>query len=168
MKILAAVLVFGLFAAAPSFAGGDSEISRATLQGIRGVHVLIEHLDPTVERAGLRSADLKTDVELKLRLAGIPVLSESEWLAEPGSPILVVTIGIQWESDLGVWPYDVEAELVQRVNLERVPKALAFAGTWSIGVIGSVGKLKVGGIRDNVKDLVDKFINAYLSVNPKK
>lgn len=45
---------------------------------------------------------------------------------------------------------------------------MPFASTWDVGVFGDVGKFNVRSLRDNVKDKVDEFINAYPAANPKK
>jgi hypothetical protein len=42
------------------------------------------------------------------------------------------------------------------------------ATTWSVTAVGTVGRENLRNIRDFIKDDVDKFVNAYLSVNPKK
>jgi len=43
------------------------------------------------------------------------------------------------------------------------------ATTWSAtGIIGTVGSQKLGSVRDDVRDLTDQFINAYLAANPKR
>ena len=43
------------------------------------------------------------------------------------------------------------------------------APTWSAaGVIGTVGYQKLGSLREDVRDLTDQFINAYLAANPKR
>ena len=40
--------------------------------------------------------------------------------------------------------------------------------TWADGVYGYFGEeIKDNSIRDNIKDLMDTLLNAYLSVNPK-
>lgn len=41
------------------------------------------------------------------------------------------------------------------------------AATWNSSWTGSVGRDNSSAIRDRVKDTVDEFINAYLSVNPR-
>jgi hypothetical protein len=48
---------------------------RDSLIGIPGVRVLIENLSADALATGLSADQLKTDVELKLRLAGIKVIS---------------------------------------------------------------------------------------------
>ena len=55
---------------------GDNKFSRWSLKGLKGVGVIVGDMEPEVERAGLTQASIQTDVELKLRLAGIPLLSE--------------------------------------------------------------------------------------------
>lgn len=66
------ILVLGL-AGSPAVAM-DTELSRSTLKGLRGVSVMIESLEPEVERDGLSRSTIETDVELKLRQAGITVV----------------------------------------------------------------------------------------------
>lgn len=110
---------------------------------------------------------MQTDVELKLRLAGIPVLSHEQWLAAPGHPYLYVNVNVLDPSD-SAWPYSVMVELDQSVKLERSPEVSVVAATWSAAPgVGNVGSLNVRSVRDHVKDQVDHFINAYLAVNPK-
>jgi hypothetical protein len=64
--------------------GGDTEGERATLRGLDGVQVVVEDLQPDVERNGLTRQQLQTDVELRLRKAGIRVLTEQELDRAPG------------------------------------------------------------------------------------
>jgi hypothetical protein len=42
----------------------------------------------------------------------------------------------------------------------------SIASTWSTASYGTTGSL--ANIRGKIKDLVDEFLNAWLSVNPKK
>jgi hypothetical protein len=68
-------LALALAAPALSFAS-DDEYTRESLRGLHGVYVLVEDLRPEVEQAGLTVAMIRTDAELKLRLAGIRVLTQ--------------------------------------------------------------------------------------------
>lgn len=86
--LMAVVLV-----AATAATAIDSKDGRETLRGLKGVYVLVEHLNPEAERDGLDKTTIQTDVELKLRQAGIQVLTGTEWLAEPGAPCLLVQAG---------------------------------------------------------------------------
>jgi hypothetical protein len=147
----------------------DNEDSRASLKGLPGVSVLVEELKPEVEQAGLRAAEIQTDVELRLRLAGIPVLSQAQMFLTPGQPFLYISVIVATRTTTDLWPVSVELQLRQNVQLERSPATKVEASTWDYTFASSVGRLNLRSIRDgSIKDEVDKFINAYLAVNPKK
>lgn len=152
-----------LLSLAPIAHGDDDEDSRRTLVGLKGVEVFVGKIAAEAEQYGLTKSTIQTDVELKLREAAITVLD-----LKPGQPWLNVNINLLTNST-GPWPYELSVELRQSAVLPREhPILFPDAVTWSAGVFGNVGKAKVNTLRDDIKDLVDKFINAYLAANPKK
>jgi len=79
-RILAFALTFLLvfyFVASSVYAWND-ESTRETLQGFDSMLIMVGELRPEIERAGLTVDQLRTDVELKLKLAGIKLLSATE------------------------------------------------------------------------------------------
>lgn len=140
--------------------GFDTEASRETLRGIKGVWVAIEDINPEIERDGLTKKQIQTDVELKIRLAGLNVL---ERLKAPGRPWLYVGVNV-FRTSLGPYVYVVDVELWQDVYIERNSKR-SVALTWSTNYFGITSDLNP--IRNEIKDRVDIFLNAWLSVNPK-
>ena len=64
------------------------------LLGIKEFAVLIENLPPEIKREGLTENIIRTDVELKLRLIGIKVITWGERLKVPGAPYLYVSANI--------------------------------------------------------------------------
>ena len=143
----------------------DTRSQRATLAGLTGVNVLVEGMNPDVERDGLARSTLQTDVELRLRQASIRVLTETEMLLAPGKPFLYLRVS-SFKGREGVYAVAISLELKQSVRLVRDPALTLMAATWqSIGAIGLGGPSKA---RDTVRDEVDKFINAYLAANPKR
>ena len=48
--------------------------------------VLVEDMTDDAKRLGLNTVQIQTDVELKLRLAGIKVLTKEERYGTPGTP----------------------------------------------------------------------------------
>ena len=138
--------------------------------GLTGVYVLVEHVADEAQRDGLDTLQVRTDVEVKLRQAGIRVLSKEEWLSTAGLPYLYVDISTT-KNPLGVYAFSVRVELNQSVTLVRPAsqQRLLLAATWSTpGAIGTVGSKKLTALRDEVRDLTDQFINAYLAANPKR
>src|SRR5215472_3875500 len=96
-----------------------AEEDRESLRGLTGVYVLVEHLTKEAERDGLSENQLQTDVELRLRRAGIKVQTRQESLASPGRPYLYVRVTERKKSDLPLYALCVQVEFVQAVQLER-------------------------------------------------
>src|SRR5207302_10274322 len=119
-----------------------------------------------MQRDGQNTIKIITDVELKLRQAGITVLPRQEWLSTAAAPFLYVNV--QAIKNTNFYAFSVEVQLRQRVTLVHDPAVLILATTWSAtGVIGTVGSKKLSSLRETVRDLTDQFINAYLAANPK-
>jgi Putative peptidoglycan binding domain len=118
-----------------------------------------------VERAGLAKEQLQTDVELRLRKAGIRVYTHEELLRAQGQPYLYINAGVLLHSD-GWVSYGITVELRQRASLD-INAVSATVTTWSTGGFGKAGILRLHTLRDTVRDFVDQFINAYLSVSPR-
>ena len=147
---------------------GDDEYSRKTLAGLTGIYVLVEHLSDEAQRDGLDTTQIRTDVELKLRQAGISVLTQQEWLATAAAPYLYVNVQVI-KNPAHVYAFSADVELRQRVTLVRNPSTLILAPTWSAtGIIGTAGSQRLASVREDVRDLTDQFINAYLAANPKR
>lgn len=165
MRLYTALVVVFLFSITIAQAD-DNENSRSSLRGLKGVHVVVEHLPPEVEQNGLTASAIQTDVELKLRQAGVPVLE----LNQPPFDEVFLSILLQFiPAGDGLWPYTIKVEVFQAVTLKRdLSIVVDSAVTWSVGDFGSARKLGLRNLRDNVKDRVDQFINAYLAANPKK
>ncbi len=141
---------------------------RESLAGLAGVYVIVEEMDPVVEREGLARSTLQTDVEVKLRQAGIRVLTRTEWPVAPGSPhlylrVTTLRVGEEWQ----VYAVEILLDLGQEVMLARKPTIALVAPTWRTSWVGAVGAKKLDWVRERVRDRVDEFINAYLAANPK-
>lgn len=146
--------------------GQDSERERKSLEGLSGVVVVVSS-DQVVEDAGYRQARMRTDVELRLRESGIRVLSPGEGLAaEEGYPVLRVRLGAFQNGPS--MTYIVHSELRQYVILIRDSElGLVQAATWSTTTYGITGwDRSRESMSEAVRDVVEVFINAYLSVNP--
>jgi hypothetical protein len=140
----------------------ESRFPNSTLKGIRAVSVLVEDLPDGAKVLGLTKNAIQTDVELKLRLAGMGVATEKEWLQLPGMPVLYINVNLTNP----VIAASVDLELQQNIRLERNDMVVANVSTWDTGVL--LANPTAQAIREKIKDKVDGFLNAWLSVNPKK
>ena len=146
--------------AAPAW-GQDGTAQSATLKGVTLVEVVVEAMDPVAEQDGLTRAQLQTEVEVRLRQAGIPV-----------GPTLTGHLHVNVDtlkSDHGqTYAYNVSVQYVQQVVLARDPKAPTFATTWDTGGVGMIVASRLPEVRQDVANYVDQFIKAYLEQNPKQ
>ncbi len=154
-----------LTALASAACAQDTEITRPTLRGLRGVEVLVEDFDENSKRAGYDKRTFQTDLELQLRMAGIKVLTVDETLALPGRPYLYLNVHSLARQPGEIAAVAVELALNQGVWLRRDPSVQSIASTWSST---GVAQADLSHVRDFVKELTDDFTNAWLSVNPKK
>lgn len=153
------LLVLVWVAGSPASAAED-ESSRDSLKGLLGVAVI-------VERDALLPSTIQTDVELRLRLAGIAIV--------PGTPsgaLLYVTMhAIQSDQPRGhLYAYSVDVEVMQMVTHVRDRDVPRWAVTWSANKLIAMfgGTAFAANVRERVGDRVDVFVNAYLAANPKR
>ena len=164
----APILLFLLaFWAGPALAE-DSDASRATLARLQGVSVVVEEVQPNVQkyaaRFGLSGAQIRQDVAQKLQEGGIRVVEGNAWLAIPGRPVLCVTVNTH-ETEKYWYAYDIKMELRQMAVLEANPQVKTLAGTWAMNITGqaNIGNLHL--IRQDVGALAGRFVQAYRAVN---
>jgi hypothetical protein len=162
--VVLAVCLLGLGVTARPAAAQDPVLTQS-LRGLPGVGVLVEAMDANAERDGLTKDLIQTAVELQLRLAGIRKLTGGEFIQSPAMPYLYVRVTAV-KSQEGLYAYSIAVGLQQRVTLANGQGA--DARTWDTEVVGTSLAANLGTVRERVKDQVDQFINAWLSVNPKK
>jgi hypothetical protein len=166
--VLGVVLVFTLAKLHPVAFAFDSAITRSSLRGLPGIFVLVQRLNPELEAEGLTKEQIESDVESRLRMSKIGLLSKEQYSKSSVAPFLHVVPAVL-RVKLGttsLYAYTVIVRLSQRVHLVRNPEIETSAFTWtSEGTYGAVRS--VGDIRTKIADEVDKFISAYISVNPK-
>ncbi len=138
------------------------------LVGVKGVHVMVGPLQEDVKLAGLTREQLKTDVESKIRQAGIKVYTQEEWLASEDQTRLYVNVSTT--SRVGFFGYSTGLQFSQNVYLARKPNRMCpGAITWYINYVGTCDSSQFATIaRDKFKDQTDGFINDYLTANPNK
>lgn len=141
---------------------GEAEIP--VLRGLKEVFVDVEDLDFRVERVGLSTDHLRTDAELKLKRAGIKVLSEKVSMRTPEIPQLYIMVKVLGTSS-GDYAAHIRLELRETVSLVRNADTEVFTSTWATGRFGVTQSLS--DVRKQEQALLDKFITEYMAANPK-
>lgn len=168
------IVILIVFALYSESIGIDTQESRETIKGIQGFHVFVD-VASDLREIGINGEQIQTDTELKLRLAGIRVVKMSEAKSIPGKPALYIFImGLKIPKlpmESPVYAFYIRVSVLQMALLERNLIVSDWMPTWSTDYIGVRGSLNPDTIqkhiRDVNKDLIDKFVNAYLSANPK-
>ncbi|MHC4658363.1 MAG: hypothetical protein ACYS83_04195 [Planctomycetota bacterium] len=147
---------------------GISEMQRDVLKGLQGVLVIVENFRPEAQKYVSRE-QLQNDVELLLRKYGIEVLTNEEWLNSESSPYLYVNANVVLNEQRWLCAIDTDVQLKDLVMLVRNPKPITSAVTWGkkMTELTVLSNLR-SSCRENVKDLVEMFINDYLAANPKQ
>ena len=162
--LVAGLLVFVL-CSSPAYAGNAAQQGVSSLAGLNGVGIVIEDLDPAIEREGFTAGQIQKDVEEKLRAAGIKIFSEAALTKSKGMPYLYVNIFTFKDED--IYAYHITLELKQMVSLVRKPTVKQSVATWKISGGGTVGALKLATLRTAVGEYINAFIKAYFTANPK-
>jgi hypothetical protein len=167
-SIIVLLILFFSFAIYLPVYAIDTEITRQTMNGLQGVCVMVENIQPNIQKyaqkAGLTKEQIQKDIDTKLKSAGIKAFSRGEWLNAAGRPILYVNVNTH-EYEKYWYAYDIKLELQQIVSLETNPSIKTMADTWSINMTGIANIGTLNSIRNNVGVLAEKFVEAYKSVN---
>ncbi len=159
-------LVSAAFLVSPSLVH-SADIVQEGLRGLPGVHLFVGDIKKDAEKDWLRKDKIQSDVERKLRSAGIRILTQEEWRKLPGWPFLSISVATFKGHGSSMYAFVVEIALREQVTAIRNGRSLT-ASTWESDVIGTARAANLAEyVRENVRDEVDKFVNAFLTVNPK-
>lgn len=146
--------------------GGTLVTPPETLRGLDGVGVVVPKFDARAI-PGLTPTKVKADVELRLRRAGIRVLTREERISTRSGFLHVDVYPVCGRE---VCACNIDVSLYQIVDLERDKAISGVAPTWFVTTLGlffpptNVTKK----VRNITKGLVDDFAKLYLTANPKK
>ena len=133
------------------------------LRGISSVWVLIESLGPEEANIGLADDAVRTDVELRLKGAGLRVISpkEAKKIAVTDNTFLYVNVAVT----SGGWAATVLTQFAQAAYVLRNSLPIGTAFTWTD--VSTLSSPSLGSVRSEIKDLVDKFLNEWLKQDPR-
>ncbi|HYX72401.1 MAG TPA: hypothetical protein VE732_06495 [Nitrososphaera sp.] len=152
MKYFLLIMLFLI--AVPCFAQ-----SRNSLKGIKSMGVLIENLETDAKELGLSPEQLQTDVEVRLRKAGIAIASMN---TDPGYLYIQISV---LRTTCGAM-FCISVEFNQNVTIMATRQKAYDVTTWDSGGLGNAVR-DPRFIRDALGDHIERFINDYLTVNPK-
>jgi len=160
---ISTLVLWGVIIISGTFAQAEEQ-RVASLRSLTGVAVTVEAMDPEAERDGLTSTQLQTDVELRLRNAGIQILPDVKNQDASEAPDLYVKVNAI-KSELGSYALTISVSLRQWMVLKDNPDVRIFAPTWTTSAMAIIGEQRLWKVRGYVVDQVDKFIRVYYVMN---
>ena len=148
-------------------ATGSSDVYRhITLRGVSAFSVVVEGLEPDLERAGVTQKRLQTAVEWRLLKAGLPVRDGRIF------PYLYVNITALLHEDRTA-SASIRVEFKQEVHVlegpyKDNPMVNIMATTWDSGGIVRYNLQQPEVLVDHIGAFVDKFVRDFLAENPRR
>jgi len=160
LRLNAALLALSLVASVPlSQALGQSY---STLKGIRTMEVVVAPVSAEGEKTGVSRDRLRTLAEMKLRLARITVVPESNGRVR--LPFLLVNVTVLFDEEHGLSSYAINISLRRSTTQNGVAAQLLL---WETGYVGVAGSSRMpNAVTDQLSMLLDNFVNDYLAQNP--
>jgi hypothetical protein len=145
----------------------DVDLTKKQLAKVTGFCVVVS-VQPDSLASLLPVSSIQTDVELKMRIAHMPILTADQYVTDTGSGagLVTITVGGVRSSTSPIWAISLNAACTQSAQLLRDPRVGTLGLTWFDSIVIITGETNVAQFREYIKDSVDKFINLYLSANP--
>jgi hypothetical protein len=163
-RILVSAVLLGILAISTQAMAHLSSADRELLRSLDGFRLAVDRIRPDVERDGLFRSTLLEDMELRLRMGGVKVLSEEEAEKKPDAPCLYLYVDAL-KCSLG-YVYKVRLALMEPVKLVRNNVKVTATVLRIPDELGITSNLSE--IRDAAGEFVDEFVKAWKAVNPKK
>jgi hypothetical protein len=148
-----------LFLPPATRAAGDAPLDRATLRGLQGVGVVLDVLDPEIEKLGITR-----DVVLSRLMAR---LHRDRITINPGATEFVGLRITAVHGSRGPFALSLTIGLYQPVLLSRNHDLRTSTQTWEVEtVLIAEAKMLGTACAETADDLAGRFAAAYHSVNP--
>lgn len=147
----------------------NADPAGSSLKGLKAVYVSVQYDAPNEPRFGLAKDDLRSEVELTLKVNGIRALNRRQWNSTAGKPFLFVRIvgnTLNPNQREASYFYTLNVELIQQVGLERNPNIRCEGVTWSEATTIVLPYEKLRTIAVEVQNLATDFSRAVEEANP--
>jgi hypothetical protein len=145
------------------------EVSPGVLHGLTGLGLRVEYEGDPEQRAGLTASQLRSEVQLRLHIAGLNILDDGEWQKGNGPSYLYLDVhSMPLTQHAGIpdaYCYTFSLDLMQNVILRHKPSVSTRACTWSEGCSIIVPRDELRRITEMVGSLTLDFIKAVEAAN---
>jgi hypothetical protein len=136
-----------------------------TLRGLPGVEVMVESLDPDLERDGLTHAAIQSDVERRIAAARIPIYrSQNENPSAAKAYLYVQVDGVRIPGQ-DLYAVGVQVQLRQTLKSVVTVSNIVDAMTWDAHTVVVAKLSELPRVRDTIQEYVDQFIRDWMAVH---
>jgi hypothetical protein len=131
---------------------------RDTLRGLPGVEVIVENLEPELERHGLTTVGLRTDIEAQLRKGGVTIYPSQTANPSAAKAYLYVEINALALPDDAGYALGLQVHLRQTLRSLVSESNIVNAMTWDAHNVLAAPTSELHAVRGELATLVDEFI----------
>ncbi len=143
--------------------------SKAVMKHLPGVAIVVENLDKDALDTGLNTEILEKYTELKLKAAGVKVLTPKESLALPDQPYIYLRLTVVKIPKSTVMIYTFDVKLDETLRRESDHTLITGSTVWSQQYTGAVtSKVFPKAVHDVLRDFLIQFAKAYHTENSAK
>ena len=137
---------------------------RETLRGLPGLEVLIESIPPELERAGLTTAGLRTELEQRLKAGGVAVYASQKENPSPAKPYLYVHLN-PLELPGQLQAVAIQVHVRQTLQSLVTNSHIVNAMTWDRHTVIAMRPTDMSLLKETVLEMVDGFIADWRAVH---
>lgn len=136
-----------------------------TLRGLPGVEVVVESVEPELERDGVTRAAIQSEVEQRLKARGIPVYPSQNANPSPAKAYLYVHLTPLKLAPQNLYAIGVQVHVRQTLHSLVTASNIVDAMTWDANDLIAVPIDKVTSVHRTIQESVDRFIQDWLAVH---
>lgn len=136
-----------------------------TLRSLPGVEVIVEPLQPEIERAGLTRAAIRAEVVRRLSSGGIRVYATQAENASPAKPYVYVNVNALGLPRGAGYAVAVQVQVRQTLRSVVTESSIVDALTWDALTVLHVTRDTMPDVRPAIDQFVDQFIADWKAVH---
>lgn len=163
-------IVFALVALTCTASGASAQLfvstGRDTLRGLPGVEVVVEPLQPELERLGLSGGRLSADIGRQLTAAGITIYASQRQNPSPSQPYLYVHLNAVSTPDGRDIAVAVQVHVRQTLSSLTTESKIVNAMSWDAHSVRLMTPpMLESDVLDELRDLVARFVDDWRAVH---
>ena len=137
---------------------------RDTLRGLPGVEIMVEPIEPALERAGLNAREIRADVGRQLEAGGVTVYASQTDNPSSAKPyVYVQVVGVAL--DRQAFAIELQVHLRQTLRSPVTGSNIVNAMTWDQHTVMVTPSGRMDGVRSAIREAVAEFVTDWQAVH---